>query len=312
MVNKAPMDQEQLQTTLFLEDFTVLDFAYLDEVKGIQGESFRVSAELTGTLDAQGFVMDFGKVKKLLKQQVDEHFDHRLALATNSPGLQRISANQNTLCIDFAANTGDPIHYECPEQAIVLLESSAVTKGAIARYLEEKILPKLSSNVKGLKLILREETLFEREANFRYTHGLKLHDGNCQRLIHGHRNLIEVFVNQKKSPEYERYLADLFTDVHFVRRENIQNLDILDLPLEQRQKKNTKTARIFYTAPQGSFLANISAHQIILLENEPSIENITAFAWRELQKKFSLTPASLEVHGYEGLQKGAIVRGFYN
>jgi len=296
------MHQKELQTTLFLKDFTTLDFAFLCPEKGIQGESFWVSAELTGHLDEQGFVMDFGKAKKTLKEVVDESLDHRCALAKNSNALQNFSAKENSLSIDFVS-----IHYSCPKQAIALIESDTINKNSISRFLEEKIAEKFSSTLK-IKIILREEEAFTREANFRYTHGLKFHDGNCQRLIHGHRNLIEVFVNKNKSGEHERFLADLFADIHFVQKENLENRNELDLPLNQRQKENYKTAKISYTSPQGFFLAHIPASQIIILENEPSIENITAFAWTELQTRFSIAPESLEVHGYEGLHKGAEVR----
>ncbi len=305
------MSQDSLTTTLFLQDFTALDFAYLCPENGVQGESFWVSAELTGKLDAQGFIMDFGKVKKLLKQAVDDQLDHRLAVATKNPGVAKISANKNVLMVDFNA-AKNALHYEAPEQAFALLDGASVDKTSLCQFLEEKIRPKLSENVSRVKILLREEALFSSDANFRYTHGLRMHDGNCQRLIHGHRNLIEVFVDQKKSPTHEKFLAEKFANVHFAAKTVVQNLAELDLPFGERQLANPKQARIFYSAPQGSFLADIPARDIILLEAEPSIENITNYAWQLLHKEFKIAPPSLEVHGYEGLQKGAIVKGMYN
>ncbi len=310
------MTQDSLTTTLFLKDFTVLDFAYLCPKFGAQGESFWVSAELTGKLDHQGFIMDFGKCKKLLKQVVDDSLDHRLAVATKSANITKISAQNNTLMVDFQFGNGMTaakfLHYAAPEQAYALLDHSEISKSAIIQYLEEKIAPKLGQNISKVRILLREEESFQTEANFRYTHGLKLHDGNCQRLLHGHRNIIEVFVDQKKSPKHEQFLANRFENAHFATRENVKNLSELDLPLGERQKNHPKIAKIFYNAPQGAFLADIPADTLVLLENEPSIENITAYAWKTLQKEFSLSPASLEVHGYEGLQKGAVVKGNYN
>ena len=77
--------------TLFVENLTVVDFSYLHAKRGMVGESWIVDLELSGDLDAQGMVFDFGHIKKALKQAVDERVDHRLLLPGESDllGLHR-------------------------------------------------------------------------------------------------------------------------------------------------------------------------------------------------------------------------------
>ena len=64
--------------TLFVENLTVADFSYLHSKRGMVGESWLVDLELSGDLDNQGMVFDFGHIKKRIKEAIDESVDHRL------------------------------------------------------------------------------------------------------------------------------------------------------------------------------------------------------------------------------------------
>ena len=62
--------------TLFVENLTVVDFSYLHAKRGMVGESWIVDLELSGELDAQGMVFDFGHIKKTVKRTVDARREH--------------------------------------------------------------------------------------------------------------------------------------------------------------------------------------------------------------------------------------------
>lgn len=266
-----------MKTTLFLRDFTVLDYAYLDPRVGLQGESLYVSATLEGELDAQGFILDFGPAKKLLKKLVDERLDHKLLVPRSR-------------CDDF--------EYLAPAEAIQRIDSDHVSREALEAFLEEAALARLP-RVSCVRFHLREDTRFLGEANFRYTHGLRLHEGNCQRLFHGHRNPVEVWVDGMRAPQWEGWLAREWDNAHFA---SLCTVKSGDLPMGARQPKNPGQIEIAYRSPQGDFSAVLPASRVVLLEAEPSIENIARLG-HELLAREGL--AGHRVVVFEGLNKGA-------
>ncbi|MEO0811447.1 MAG: 6-carboxytetrahydropterin synthase, partial [Myxococcota bacterium] len=284
--------------TLFVRRFTVLDFARVGE-SGFEGESLYVDAELYGDLDDRGFLMDFGPVKKLLKRVVDEELDHRFAVPTHDPRVKVESAGDR-----IRVRVAPVLDYEAPAQAFALLPS--VDDAAICEFLRERMLQCVPANVSDIRLRLQPEDGVNGRANFRYTHGLKLHDGNCQRLIHGHRNIIEVFLDGRVNTSAEKHLAELLHDIHFT---NVDDLETAR-PLEQCFGSEQPVS-ISYESDQGRFRATFSERKLLALGSEPTIENIAGFARRWVAKELSVNEDRVTVRAYEGIHKGARAgRGF--
>ena len=162
------------------------------------------------------------------------------------------------------------------------------------------------ANVSDVRLSLQPEDGVNGRANFRYTHGLKLHEGNCQRLIHGHRNIIEVFLDGQVNTSAEERLAKLLHDIHFTHVDDLKT----PLPLEQCFGSEQPVS-ISYESDQGHFHATFTDRKILALCSEPTIENIAGFARRWVAQELSVNEDRVTVRAYEGIHKGARAgRGF--
>ena len=62
------------------------------------------------------------------------------------------------------------------------LDTTNINKESIAGYLRGIFRHELPANVQQLQLSLRAEQIDT--AYYHYSHGLKKHDGNCQRIVH--------------------------------------------------------------------------------------------------------------------------------
>ncbi len=71
---------------LFVRDLTVIDSSYICEHRGVVGDSWILDVTMSGELNEMSMVLDFSKVKKQIKQLVDQHADHRLLLLMKSAG----------------------------------------------------------------------------------------------------------------------------------------------------------------------------------------------------------------------------------
>ena len=164
---------------LFVNDLTVMDFSYLCEQRGIVGESWIVDVVLDGDLNDESMVLDFGLVKKQLKRLIDEHVDHKLLVPLENP-ITTATPIDGNVRVDFQRLNQRSIHFNCPKEAYAFLYSKSINREAVAEYLRCIIENELPVNVEGLHISLREEVITT--PYYHYSHGLKKHDGNCQRI----------------------------------------------------------------------------------------------------------------------------------
>ncbi|GAM65533.1 NADPH-dependent 7-cyano-7-deazaguanine reductase [Vibrio ishigakensis] len=79
---------------LFVRDLTVIDSSYLCPQRGMVGESWILDVVMSGELNEMSMVLDFSRVKKQIKQIVDEYIDHRLIVPNQ---IQQSAPNQPSL-----------------------------------------------------------------------------------------------------------------------------------------------------------------------------------------------------------------------
>lgn len=279
---------------LFVEQLCALDFARLDPEHGLLGDTWILDVELEGSLDEQGMVLDFGRVKPAIKSVADATVDHRLLVPLQAAGLRmEESANEVRLWFDYAGGT---LYHRSPREALCLLETPVVSAPAVAAYLKRALAPSLPDTVTGIRLGLREEEIAG--PWYRYAHGLRQHEGNCQRIAHGHRSRIKILRDGRRCEATERWIADRWRDVYLGCRRDL---------LETVESGPVLRYRFGYSAPQGEFELLIAASCCELLESESTVECIAEHVL-DLLKTREPGPR-FHVRAYEGLNKGAIAEG---
>lgn len=270
---------------LFLDQLTVIDCGILDAQRGLIGQSWIVDVELQGELDAQGMVFDFGPAKKRIKNVIDEIADHKLLVPARAPTLSVHSETK----LEFDSAVG-LIEHSGPAVAICLIEAERIDTDSVATRLREALLPAMPTNVTEVELNLRQERI--EGAYYSYCHGLKKHAGNCQRIAHGHRSRIEIYLDGRRSNELEQVWTQRWRDIYLGSRE--------DLASAEKEARY----RFRYTSAEGEFELTLPAERCALLETDSTVECIAEHICRSL--KTEISNQSLSVRAFEGVNKGAV------
>ncbi len=295
-----------MKISLFYDNVTVLDYAYLDDHLGVVGNSLKVNVEFLGETDEEGIVYDFSYAKKKVKEIIDRDCDHRLVVPKNL-------AQRNDGMISFEYLYGfseNKITYKAPEESICEIPYSYISNENLQSYLEEKILSEMPKTVKAIKLKFEEEVLTEDDSFFHYTHGLKDHYGNCQRLLHGHRSTIKIVTNGKRDFEAEQYFCqDLFSgNIHFCYWENVVNKEEIQKAISESvpegRYENLPNVEIEYTSSQGKFNGTLPGNEIYLMQSETTVENLSIH-FAKLVKESLNNRDNCVVYAYEGIAKGS-------
>lgn len=273
---------------LFVDNLTVIDFSYACPSRGIVGASWIVDIVLAGGLDEQGMVFDFGHVKKTIKQHIDDQYDHKLWLSSRLPHFRRL-LNGPERTYSWASATGEAYQHRSPSNAILELDISSIDHQPMARHIEQSLAPLLPSNISAVGITLRDEQIHG--ANYCYTHGLQQHEGNCQRIAHGHRSRIEIARNGSRDAELEKSWADKWQDIYIATASHIANND-------------GSTTQIRYSAPQGEFELWLPTRTVYVIDTESTVENIAAHIYQTVKADFPR--GALSVRAFEGVEKGAI------
>ncbi|MEM1188364.1 MAG: 6-carboxytetrahydropterin synthase [Pseudomonadota bacterium] len=275
---------------LFVDNLTVMDFSFLDRERGVVGESWIVDIELTGELDEQGMVFDFGHVKKQIKKFIDAQADHRLLVPIASPGCRtRVAGDE--LAIEFPLASGGIIRHSSPRDAVLLLTADAVDAAQLAVDLQTQLLSLLPENVQDVVIRLRPEAI--QGAYFHYTHGLQKHQGQCQRIAHGHRSRIVIEVDGTRSSTLESQWAKTLADSYIATDHHI--VEIFD-------HNGIEHVQLAYTAAQGDFAISLPRAQVFTMPGVSTVENIAIHLAEQVAGN---EPGSVLVKAFEGVGKGA-------
>lgn len=289
---------------LFVRDLTVIDSSYLCERRGMVGESWLVDIEMSGELNEMSMLLDFGRVKKLIKSIIDEEVDHKLLVPTECP-LVHVHALENDESTVDLLRPGRAIHLRCPTQGFAFIPAPQVDKESVTRYLLGVLAKRLPGNIKDLSLTLRSERI--EGAFYHYSHGLKKHDGNCQRIAHGHRSPVEILLDGERDEELEFNWAERWADIYLGTEED--RVALGELALSERAEASLKEGDAHYigfkyVAPQGLFQLAMPAAEVEMIDTDTTIELLAHYIAREVKKQVG--DKFVKIVAYEGVGKGAI------
>lgn len=289
---------------LFVNDLTVIDFSYCCENRGIVGESWIVDVLLDGSLNEMSMVLDFAVVKKQIKAIIDDAVDHKLLLPMNNSMIkcQDSTHNPNHEYVDVYSKRAN-YFLQSPKCAFAKIIDKEITIDSVTSHLTDIILKELPNNVQGLTLTLRPENIDG--DYYHYTHGLKLHDGNCQRIAHGHRSKINFFLDGYRSQDLEHFWCYRWEDI-YIASESDRVLQS-DIQLSETAMQNlTESHQFFaYQAPQGQFDIAVQENVLEVVDCDSTVELLADYIARQVNLN-NESNQTLKVIAFEGVGKGAI------
>lgn len=276
---------------LFIEQISVIDSTVISEDFGIIGESWIVDVELEGKVNNQGMLFDFALVKKRVKELLDERVDHKL-IAPKSAKFLSYEVNKKEVSLEARFPFGS-ISVKAPEESFCFIDSGFIDESSIVLYSEDILRENLPENIDSVKLILRRE-----QADFkvcRYSHGLKKHDGNCQRIVHGHRSPIKIFLDKRRNKFFEAKWAKKLDSIYIVNQDDI---------IREHNMEEIEYLDIGYESSQGRFDISIPKSKCYIIDSDPTVENIASHIYDRINERCN------EIVGVilnEGVGKGAII-----
>lgn len=289
---------------LFVNDLTVMDFSYLCPERGMVGESWIVDVVLDGELNEESMVQDFGHVKKNLKRLIDEYVDHKLLVPAEYSGAEVIhDEHSDQVEVRFGCKDGRNIMLHCPAEAYAFVYSDIIDMDSVGVYLKEVLATHLPENVDNLTLRLREEVI--NTPFYHYTHGLKKHDGNCQRIAHGHRSRIDILIDGKSCLESQSYWAKRWEDIYVATQED--EIEYAERKIKGIVAKPSEYYCFAYESSQGYFELLIPKSDCEVIDTDSTVECLAQYLLQEQKKR--IPEGTCQVIAYEGVGKGAMVKG---
>ncbi|WP_372737840.1 6-carboxytetrahydropterin synthase [Neptunomonas sp.] len=273
---------------LFVNNLTNVDFSYLHSSRGLMGESWLLQLELDGALNEQGMVCDFGIVKKLTREWMDKTIDHALLVPTRMDNLKVEQAVGQTR-VEWVYPDGQAFNCLSPSKAIALIDVEEITPESMAEWCTAQLIELFPQEVKGLNLRFVAEQI---DGDFyHYSHGLQQHDGNCQRIAHGHRSRIEIFINGERDQKLEHEWASRWRDIY--------------IGTSAHRKESAEGMHTYeYRAPQGEFSLTLPAQYCYDIDTESTVEQIARHLAARIKQMKPFD--EVLVRAYEGVGKGAV------
>ena len=281
-----------------------LDFSYFSEIEGLVGESFLIDLTLEGSLNSESMILDFGLCKSLVKSYVNEAVDHKFLLPIGSKYVE--FERQPNAYITVHCDRGvDSLLVSAPEQAFAFIPSSFINKRILIDFLQKHLQTILPKNIKKVKLDFKSDDS-SAFSLYSYSHGLAKHKGNCQRIVHGHRSIIDIKSGLSRQHELESYWVKRWNNKYLGSACDLQDFTVKPKFNGDYLNFNPINHFLFnYTSSQGVFTLYISKDICEILQTETTVESLAKHI-AVYSKCLFHNAGNLEVVLYEGIDKGAV------
>jgi len=311
---------EPSRSTLFLNNISVVDHAYIDDQGRVCGGSFNPNFIVSGTPDpTEKVVVDFSTIKKDIKHSIDKHienvyangFDHKLWVIEGFSTVTKMVLD------------GDVVYMETPVMKLTLPRNAVklITKlrgltpshkldyiaTAFASHVYhdlEATYPNIQIEVQCINTVDEHITHPYPTFPFHYVHGLKDSTSyGCQNIAHGHRSFIQIDSDYHVAQTLLGKIAYDLDNTVFVREENVAAHTIGD-----------NWITIEYVTGRGEFVMSLDtdAHKVVVLPTETTVEFLASYIKLKYGHELSMIadPSGLErvtqIFVSEGLSKGAV------
>ncbi len=277
---------------LFVDNLTNVDFSYLDATRGLVGETWLASITLECALDEQGMVCDFGVVKKTVRNWLDNTIDHCLVIPSESEALLEFTLGSGKTQLEWQYQQRT-LTCLSPEQAITPIKTTSITAESVAEWCIAQLREQLPDTIDKISLTFTPENIDHHF--YHYSHGLKKHQGNCQRIAHGHRSTIAIFRDDKRDHALEAEWSEQWRDIYIGTRSDL--IDTIDID-------GTSCYHFAYTAEQGEFELHIPTKDCYLIDTDSTVEFIAKHIADTIKQQYPTN--DFTVRAYEGAGKGAV------
>lgn len=285
---------------IFINDLTVLDFSFIDTEAGVVGNSLIVDMILEGDMNAESMVMDFSHAKKSIKNEIDKLADHVLIVPEKNNHVM-VSHTGTTTEVATLDNDGKVRCFiSGPQESFFLVRSDKISDRCLESSIERHLLACLPQGVKGITITLRPESI--QGESYHYSHGLKKHRGNCQRIAHGHRSAIRILIDGERSHRWEQQWAKRWNNAYLLSREDIVSVSELSPRAVAYWHEGMICSS--YRSFQGYFEIMLGCEAVDILPYDTTVESLALFIRQSIERQ--LPAAKVEVHAFEGVGKGAI------
>ena len=291
-------------STMFVNDVTVIDHAYIDDKGKIIGGTYRLDMEVTGRVESEEqVVIDFSACKSLVKKWIDDTpggFDHKLVLY---PGFSLYEYGDYGLIV----NTPRVSIIKNGNMTVIDYDGSSLINSAqtyLSDNLSEHLTQSIGANIR-VDAKLSERTTMPKFSDktvsktFRYAHGLKNSTSyGCQNIAHGHLSYISIDgcddINAAQTV-IETIVSDLDCKLLINKHD-----------LEYSEEDYYSNTHSYTSKTRGRFILGLAcADDFVKLDTDTTIENIVEYVATKYSKELKEAGAS-RLYISEGLCKGAV------